>query len=234
MLELKNVNVNYGRVQALRDVSLKVDEGEFVTVIGANGAGKTTTLRTISGLMKPTTGSIEFEGRRIDGNKTHIILGMGISQIPEGRELFSKMTVTENLELGMLSVRRELDFRKRVKEVFEIFPILEERQNQEADTLSGGEAQMLAIARGLMCNPKLLLLDEPSMGLAPLVVEALAKKIKGLHEQGMSIVLVEQNAYIALELASRVYVLEVGRVAMEGSTNEVINSEELKRAYLGI
>lgn len=234
MLEVKNINVNYGKVQALRNVSLKVDEREFVTIIGANGAGKTTTLRTISGLLKAVSGSIEFEGRPIENLKSDAIVGMGISQIPEGRELFPKMTVLENLEMGMLLVKQKQSLSKKLKEMFEIFPVLGERQKQEAGTLSGGEAQMLAIARGLMSDPKLLLLDEPSMGLAPLLVDALAEKIKNLHQQGRSVLLVEQNAHLAFELASRAYVLEVGQVVLGGSTEELMKDERVTKAYLGM
>jgi len=234
MLKVRNLNVNYGRVQALRDITLRIDKGELVTIIGANGAGKTTTLRTISGLLKPASGSIEFEGIRIDGLKPHVILGMGISQIPEGREIFTQMTVIENLEMGMLMAKEKENFSHKLKEVFEIFPVLGERQKQKAGTLSGGEAQMLAIARGLMSDPKLILLDEPSMGLAPVLVDSLAEKIKGLHQEGISILLVEQNAYLALELASRAYVLEVGSFTSEGPTEELKQSEAVVKAYLGI
>lgn len=234
MLKVRNLNVNYGRVQALRDITLRIDKGELVTIIGANGAGKTTTLRTVSGLLKPTSGSIEFEGIRIDGLKPHVILGMGISQIPEGREIFTQMTVIENLEMGMLMAKEKQSFGYKLKEVFDIFPVLGERQRQKAGTLSGGEAQMLAIARGLMSDPKLILLDEPSMGLAPVLVDSLAEKIKGLHQEGISILLVEQNAYLALELASRAYVLEVGSFTSEGTTEELKQSEEVVKAYLGI
>jgi branched-chain amino acid transport system ATP-binding protein len=232
LLQVDGIHVGYGRVEALSGVTVRVDDGQLVTLIGTNGAGKSTTLRAVSGLLRPTRGSITFEGRRIDHLPPYKILALGIAQVPEGRQLFPGMTVRENLELGAL--RRREGFRDRLDEVSELFPILLERQNQMAGTLSGGEQQMLAIGRGLMSNPRLLLLDEPSLGLSPVLVERLVDTIQVLRERGLTILLVEQNAHLGLELADYGYVLETGRVIMGGPASKLAASEEVRRAYLGI
>lgn len=231
-MQVDGIHVGYGRVEALSGVTVRVDDGQLVTLIGTNGAGKSTTLRAVSGLLRPTRGSITFEGRRIDHLPPYKILALGIAQVPEGRQLFPGMTVRENLELGAL--RRREGFRDRLDEVSELFPILLERQNQMAGTLSGGEQQMLAIGRGLMSNPRLLLLDEPSLGLSPVLVERVVDTIQALRRRGLTILLVEQNAHLGLELADYGYVLETGKVIMGGPASKLAASEEVRRAYLGI
>lgn len=234
MLKVNNLHIQYGNVRALKDISLAVHSGEMVTLIGANGAGKSTTLRAISGLIRPSKGTIEFQEKRINGLPPYSILELGIVHIPERRELFPEMTVMENLELGAYRAKDERPLRDKFKYVFELFPVLEERKGQPAKTLSGGEQQMLAIGRGLMVNPKILLLDEPSLGLAPLLVEKLMEIVKNFHHKGMTILLVEQNAYLALTLADRAYVLETGRITLEGPSKDLLNNESVKRAYLGM
>ncbi len=234
MLEINSLNVAYGRVQVLFDVSISVPEGELVTVIGANGAGKTTLLLTVSGVLKPQSGEISFEGKRIDSLRPHEIVGMGLGHVPQGKELFPAMTVLENLEMGAHMVNEEDEYRQRLERAFEFFPRLSERARQRAGTLSGGEQQMLAIARALMAEPRLLLLDEPSAGLAPIIVDHLAEIILDLNRQGLTVLLVEQNAFLALEIARRAYVMESGLVVESGETQDVLESDLVRRAYLGI
>lgn len=233
MLKIDDINVYYGAIHALKGISLEVAQGEIVTLIGANGAGKSTTLRTISGLLKPRTGSITFEGQTISGRKAHEIVRLGISQVPEGRRIFTEMTVMENLDLGAF-IRKDKDgIQQDIKHVFELFPRLEERQNQVAGTLSGGEQQMLAMGRALMSRPKLLLLDEPSMGLAPLLIKEIFAIIENINQSGTTVLLVEQNANMALSIASRAYVLETGRITLKGDAKKLAASDEVKKAYLG-
>jgi len=234
VLEISSLDVSYGRVQVLFDVSITVPEGELVTVIGANGAGKTTLLLTVSGVLKPQSGSIRFEGREIDNLPPHEIVGLGVGHVPQGKELFPAMTVLENLEMGAHMVRRQDELEERLERAFESFPRLSERARQRAGTLSGGEQQMLAIARALMAMPRLLLLDEPSAGLAPIIVDHLAEIILGMNRSGLTVLLVEQNAFLALELARKAYVMESGRVVESGDTEVVMESDLVRRAYLGI
>lgn len=233
MLNLKDVRVHYGKVEAIKGISMEVGPREIVALIGPNGAGKTTTLRAISGLKAPTAGEIWFEGKRIDRLPTHKIVGLRISHIPEGRRLFPHMTVQENLKIGAYLRPGGDQVGKDLDEMFRRFPILKERRSQKAGTLSGGEQQMLTIARALMARPKLLLLDEPSLGLAPLVVAAIGEIIKKINTDGVGIVLVEQNARLALKLASRAYVLETGTIALEGASQALSADEHVKKAYLG-
>jgi len=234
MLEVKNLVVFYGKNCALSDASLKVDGKSIVSLIGGNGAGKTTTLRAISGLVKSSSGAIEFEGKDIRTLPSREIVRLGIAHVPEGRRLFREMTVLENLLTGAQFPRSKRNFQRNLTRVFELFPLLEETQEQLAGTLSGGEGQMLAIARGLMSDPKLLLLDEPSFGLAPLVVKSLGETMVILNNrEGTTILLAEQNTYLALEVASRVFLLEVGRVILQGMASELRSEEMVVRAYLG-
>lgn len=233
MLKIDNIDVYYGAIHALKGISLEVNQGEIVTLIGANGAGKSTTLRTISGLLKPKNGSITFMGQNIAGVRAHEIVKKGISQVPEGRRVFAEMTVMENLDLGAF-VRKDKDgIQQDLKKVFELFPRLEERKNQLAGTLSGGEQQMLAMGRALMSRPKLLLLDEPSMGLAPLLIKEIFNIIVDINKSGTTVLLVEQNANMALSIANRAYVLETGRITLSGSAQELAASEDVRKAYLG-
>ncbi len=234
MLRLEDVYTYYGQIAALKGVSLHVDAGEIVALIGANGAGKTTTLRTISGLQRPRRGTIIFDGQRIDGLPPHEIAARGLVHAPEGRRLFHRMTVLENLELGAYTRRDHASFRADVERIYQLFPRLAERAQQRAGTLSGGEQQMLAIARALMARPRLLLLDEPSMGLAPLVVETIFETLLEINRQGVTILLVEQNAHMALAIAHRGYVLETGRVILADSAERLRADEGVRRAYLGI
>lgn len=233
MLKIDNIDVYYGAIHALKGISLEVKEGEIVTLIGANGAGKSTTLRTISGLLKPKTGSITFLGQDIAGVRAHEIVKKGISQVPEGRRVFAEMTVMENLDLGAFVRKDKAGIQQDLKHVFELFPRLEERKNQSAGTLSGGEQQMLAMGRALMSAPKLMMLDEPSMGLAPILVEQVFEIIRSLHKAGTTILLVEQNAQMALSIADRAYVLENGKVSLSGTGKELAQSEKVQKAYLG-
>ncbi len=234
MLEVSNINTFYGKIQALWGVSLNIDEAEIVALIGANGAGKTTLLKTISGMLRPTSGSIEFLGRRIDGLQSHAIVELGMSHIPEGRKLFPDMSVHENLELGAYSKRVWKYKQETLDEVYELFPILKARQGQLARTLSGGEQQMLAMGRGLMSRPKMCVIDEPSSGLAPLVVDELFGIITGLRDKGISILLIEQNVQQTLEIADRAYVLENGSIILEGNSRQLLEEELIKKAYLGL
>ena len=233
MLEVKDINVYYGAIHAIKGISLSVEEGEIVTLIGANGAGKSTTLRTISGLLKPKTGEIKFLGNNIAGMPAHKIVREGISQVPEGRRIFAEMTVLENLELGAFTRNDTDEIQNDFKMVFKRFPRLEERQLQPAGTLSGGEQQMLAMGRALMSRPKLLLLDEPSMGLAPLLIKEIFSIITDINKTGTTVLLVEQNANMALSVANRAYVLETGRITISGDAKELAASEEIRKAYLG-
>lgn len=234
MLEVKNIDTFYGKVQALWDVSLRIDEAEVVALIGANGAGKTTLLNTISGVLRPASGSIEFLGQRIDGIAPHSIVELGISHIPEGRRIFPDMSVRENLEMGAY-VRAAWKRKERtLRKVYQIFPTLEERQGQLASTLSGGERQMLAIARGLMSEPRLCLFDEPSYGLAPMLVTEIFRIIQDLREQGITILLIEQSVRQSLEIADRAYVLENGQIVLEGDGKSLLKEELIKKAYLGL
>lgn len=233
MLKIDNIDVYYGAIHALKGISLEAKEGEIVTLIGANGAGKSTTLRTISGLLKPKTGSITFLGQDIAGVRAHEIVKKGISQVPEGRRVFAEMTVMENLDLGAFVRKDKAGIQQDLKHVFELFPRLEERKNQSAGTLSGGEQQMLAMGRALMSRPKLLLLDEPSMGLAPLLIKEIFNIIVDINKSGTTVLLVEQNANMALSIAHRAYVLETGRITLSGSAKELAASEDVRKAYLG-
>jgi branched-chain amino acid transport system ATP-binding protein len=233
VLELKKVSTYYGHVQALKEVSFVVKLGEIVTIIGSNGAGKSTTLRTISGLLAPKCGEIYWEGKRIDGLAAYKIVERGISHIPEGRQLFSSMTVLENLQLGAYKALKRSQLDNSIEEVTEFFPWIKERLNQPAGTLSGGEQQMLAIARALMASPKLLLLDEPSMGLAPKIIQDIFIIIKELNKKGLTILLIEQDAQIALSVADRGYVMQTGSIVLEGTGAELLANEDVKSIYLG-
>ncbi|MFA6849127.1 MAG: ABC transporter ATP-binding protein [Selenomonadaceae bacterium] len=233
MLKIEDINVYYGAIHAIKGVSLEVNEGEIVTLIGANGAGKSTTLRTISGLLKPKTGTISFAGKKIGGMAAQNIVKAGISQVPEGRRIFANMTVLENLDLGAFIRKDKAGIQEDLGQVFERFPRLEERKSQEAGTLSGGEQQMLAMGRALMSRPRLLLLDEPSMGLAPLLIKEIFSIIKDINKTGTTVLLVEQNANMALSIANRAYVLETGRITLSGEAKELAASADVRKAYLG-
>lgn len=233
LLEIKDLRVSYGKAEALKGVSLNVEEGELVSVVGANGAGKTTILRTISGLKKPTSGEIWFKGKRIDGMPPHDVVKIGIAQIPAGRMIFPSMTVLDNLKIGAFLRKDRNKIAQDLEMIYKHFPILKERHAQLGGELSGGEQQMLAIARCLMTSPKLLLMDEPSMGLSPLLVTEVGDIIRDVNQEGISTVLVEQNARMALKLAQRAYVLELGVVTLEGDAEELANDERVKKAYLG-
>ena len=233
MLDIKDINVYCGAIHAIKGISLYVNEGEIVTLIGANGAGKSTTLRTISGLLKPKTGEIKFLDKDIAGMPAHKIVAEGISQVPEGRRIFAEMTVMENLELGAFIRDDTKTIAQDLKMVFRRFPRLEERKLQLAGTLSGGEQQMLAMGRALMSRPKLLLLDEPSMGLAPLLIREIFNIIVDINKTGTTVLLVEQNANMALSIANRAYVLETGRITLSGDAKELAASEDIRKAYLG-
>jgi branched-chain amino acid transport system ATP-binding protein len=233
MLRLNEIQTFYGKVQVLKEISLEVKDGEIVTLIGANGAGKTTTLRAISGLVRPASGGIEFLGQRIDRLPPEIIVKMGVSHVPERAGVFPYMTVLENLELGACTRRDKEEIKKDLKVVYGLFPILEQRKKQLTGTLSGGERQMVAMGRGLMAKPKLYLLDEPSLGLSPLLVKRIAKIIVEINKEGKTVLLVEQNARIALGIANRGYVLETGRIVVQGEASELMNNEHVKKAYLG-
>ena len=234
MLEVNHIRVCYDQVPAIHDVSFRIEEGEIVSIIGANGAGKSTLLKTISGLLHPDPGQIEFLGGRIDQLSAHRIVELGISHVPEGRRIFQYMTVQRNLRLGAYTQKAEEIREETLKQVFEIFPILRERLDQKAGTLSGGEQQMLAIARGLMSRPKLLMLDEPSLGLMPTLVTQVFDTIKRINAEGTTILLVEQNVREALELAHRAYVLQTGNMVLEGTGEELLESDLVRKAYLGI
>ena len=234
LLSVENLNAYYGAIHALQGISFHVDEGEIVTLIGANGAGKSTTLRTISGLLHPRTGAIRFKGEDITTTPAERIVELGISQVPEGRKIFAPLTVRENLMMGAYTRKDQQAIQKSLERVFASFPRLKERINQLGGTLSGGEQQMLATARGLMSGPTLLLMDEPSMGLSPILVEEIFKIIREINQQGTSILLVEQNALMALSVSSRAYVLETGRIVLSGSAREIAENPQVKEAYLGV
>ena len=234
MLEVSNLDTFYGKVQALWGVSLRIDEAEIVALVGANGAGKTTLLNTISGLLRPASGSVEFLGKRIDGLAPHTIVELGISHIPEGRKLFADMSVRENLEMGAYTSGAWKNKAETREQVYQIFPALKEREKQLARTLSGGEQQMLAMGRGLMAKPKLCMFDEPSFGLAPMLLLEVFQVIEALREQGITILLIEQNVRRTLEISDRAYVLENGRVVLEGESKELLQEELVKKAYLGL
>jgi branched-chain amino acid transport system ATP-binding protein len=234
MLEVNQINTFYGNIHALRGISLKVDEGEIVTLIGANGAGKTTTLRAISGLIKPRTGNIVLEGEDLANFKAHEIVYKGVAMVPEGRGIFSRLTVAENLDMGAFSRKDTAGITADLDKVFELFPRLKERRTQVAGTLSGGEQQMLATGRALMANPRLLLMDEPSMGLAPVLVESVFETIKRINEEGTTILLVEQNATMAFTVATRGYVLQTGEIVLQDSSENLRKNEMVQKAYLGI
>ena len=233
MLEVKNLSVSYGAIEAVKDISFTVNAGEIVSLIGANGADKTTTLHTITGLVPAKSGSVMYNG--VDLLKTHNnkIVTLGMAHIPEGRHVFTRMSVEENLEMGAFSLKDQSDLKKDLDMVYGLFPRLKERRNQKAGTLSGGEQQMLAMGRALMSHPKTILMDEPSMGLSPKLVKEIFSIIRKLHEQGITILLVEQNAKMALSIADRAYVLETGRITMEGDAKELLNNEQVRKAYLG-
>jgi branched-chain amino acid transport system ATP-binding protein len=233
MLALQDVRVFYGAIQAVKGISLEVRERELVTIVGANGAGKTTTLRTISGIYRPTTGSITFEGRNLAALPSHEIVALGISQAPEGRQIFGSLSVRDNLLLGATRRANRAGIGEELDYLVSLFPVLGERMNQSGGTLSGGEQQMLAIARALMAKPRLLLLDEPSLGLAPMLVNRIFAVISRLKETGVTILLVEQNARKALEIADRAYVMETGRVILGGNARELAANPEIEKAYLG-
>jgi branched-chain amino acid transport system ATP-binding protein len=232
LLDVKDIHVFYGNIEAVKGMSFHVDRGEIVCLIGANGAGKTTTLRTVSGLLRPAEGAIFYDDQRIDLLPAHEIVGLGVAQSPEGRRIFPRMSVRENLDMGAF-LRKDTEQRQDLERILELFPILKERARQAAGTLSGGEQQMLAIGRALMTKPKLLLLDEPSMGLAPIVVERIFQTIREISEQGVTILLVEQNAAQALGLANRGYVIETGRIVLEDEARALLANERVRKAYLG-
>lgn len=234
MLKVNNITTRYGTIEILRYLSLHVNEGEIVTLLGANGAGKTTTLRTIIGLVRPTEGNIYLEDKRVDKKKTNEIIEMGISMVMEGRGIFPDLNVLENLRMGALYEKSEEEIEKRLNKVYNLFPILNERKNQLAGTFSGGEQGMLAIGRGMMSEPKIMLLDEPSLGLAPKLVDEVFEAIERINSEGTTILLVEQNAVKALKIASRGYVLQKGQIVIEGPTEELKESEIIKKAYLTI
>ena len=233
MLSLKDISVHYGKAEVIQDVTMEVAEGSITGLIGANGAGKSTILRAISGLRPVSSGEIWFQNNRIDGMSTHQIVRLGVIQIPERRRLFPYMSVLENIKIGAYLRKDKANIKEELDKIWQRFPALEERRNQRAETLSGGEQQMLAICRALMANPKLLLMDEPSLGLAPIVVESLANVIKDINREGISVLLVEQNARLAFSLTEQVYVLEVGKVVLEGKTKELVDHELVRKAFLG-
>ena len=234
LLQIENLVTQYGAIVALHGISFEVEEGQIVALIGANGAGKSTTLMTISGVLTPTTGKVIFNGQEIQGMPLHKIANLGIVQVPEGRRIFTRMTVEENLLMGFYTRRHEGSPDEAMRRVFGLFPLLKERLHQVGSTLSGGEQQMLAIGRGLMANPKLLLLDEPSLGLAPILVERVFDTIAKIRDQGTTILLVEQNARLALLMANHGYVLEVGEIALEGAGRQLLHDERVQHAYLGV
>jgi branched-chain amino acid transport system ATP-binding protein len=233
MLQIENLSVHYGVIQALHEISLEINQGEIVTLIGSNGAGKTTTLGALSGLLKPSEGKITFQNRDLLSVTPHLRVPMGLVQVPEGRRIFPTMTVAENLDLGAYTRSDKPEIAKDLEEIYALFPRLKERQNQAAGTMSGGEQQMLAVGRALMSRPQLLLLDEPSLGLAPLLVKEIFAVVKRIRERGVTVLLVEQNAHLALEIADRAYVLETGRIIMSGPARQIAGDPRVKAAYLG-
>lgn len=233
MLEVKDLKVSYGMIQAIKGVSFEVNEGEVITLIGANGAGKTTILHTITGLLKPKSGSVIFEGKELTTTPAHKIVKMGMAHVPEGRRVFSGLTVLENLKMGAYTRKDKSEFESSLEEIYKRFPRLEERKKQLAGTLSGGEQQMLAMGRALMSKPKIILMDEPSMGLSPLFVSEVFDIIQKISAEGTTVLLVEQNAKKALSIADRAYVLETGKIALTGKASDLINDDKIKKAYLG-
>jgi branched-chain amino acid transport system ATP-binding protein len=233
LLDVKDIHVFYGNIEAVKGMTFHVDRGEIVCLIGANGAGKTTTLRTVSGLLRPGEGAIFYEGQRIDLLPAHEIVGLGVAQSPEGRRIFPRMSVRENLDMGAFIRRDPAGQREDMDRIMDLFPILKERARQAAGTLSGGEQQMLAMGRALMARPRLLLLDEPSMGLAPIVVQTIFDTIRDINDQGMTVLLVEQNAAQALSLAHRGYVIETGKIVLEDEASALLENEQVRKAYLG-
>lgn len=233
MLQVKEIDVYYGAIHALKKLSLEVEQGKIVTLIGANGAGKTTTLKTISGILRPESGTVTYKGTDITKVPPEKIVGLGISQVPEGRRVFAPMTVMENLEMGAFLRKDKKEILRDMENVYDRFPRLKERRKQLAGTLSGGEQQMLAIGRALMARPELMLMDEPSMGLAPLLVKEIFEIIKDINSRGTTILLVEQNAHMALSIADKAYVVETGEIVLQGSAEQLMRSEEVKKAYLG-
>ncbi|HKF78735.1 MAG TPA: ABC transporter ATP-binding protein [Candidatus Dormibacteraeota bacterium] len=234
LFEVRDLHVSYGNIEALKGISLEADPGDVVAILGGNGAGKTTTLRTISGLLRPRSGSITFAGRSLPGLPAHVIVGMGLSHVPEGRRIFNVLTVEENLNLGAYLIRsRRAQIRERKSEVYKLFPRLEERRGQLAGTLSGGEQQMLAIGRALMADPRVMMLDEPSLGLSPILARSVLRTVREIANRGTAVLLVEQNARQALAIADRAYVIEVGRIVLEGTAAALAEDERVQRAYLG-
>ena len=234
LFEVRDLRVSYGNIEALKGISLEADPGDVVAILGGNGAGKTTTLRTISGLLRPRGGSITFAGRSLLGLPAHVIVGMGVSHVPEGRRIFNVLTVEENLNLGAYLIRsRRVQIRERKSEVYKLFPRLEERRGQLAGTLSGGEQQMLAIGRALMADPRVMMLDEPSLGLSPILARSVLRTVREIANRGTAVLLVEQNARQALAIADRAYVIEVGRIVLEGTAAALAEDERVQRAYLG-
>ena len=233
MLKIQNLNVFYGVIQAVHDLSLEVQQGEIVTLIGSNGAGKSTTLMTLSGVLQPASGTVEFEGKSLRDVPSHKRVAQGLVQSPEGRRVFGSLTVSENLDMGAYARRDKAQIKTDLAEIFEMFPRLQERKNQQAGTMSGGEQQMLAIGRALMSKPKLLLLDEPSLGIAPILVKEIFQNLKRIRERGVTVLLVEQNAHMALAISDRAYVLETGRIVMSGDAKEIARDPRIKEAYLG-
>lgn len=233
MLEVSNLKVNYGMIQAIKGISFKVEEGEIIALIGANGAGKTTTLHTVSGLLKAREGSILFNGKELTKTQSHKIVEMGMAHVPEGRRIFQQLTVYENLILGAYTRSDKKEIAENLEMIYKRFPRLEERKKQIAGTLSGGEQQMLAMGRALMSNPKIVLMDEPSMGLSPLLVSEIFDIIQSINKSGTTVLLVEQNAKKALSIANRAYVLETGKIVLEGDAKELMNNDQIKKAYLG-
>lgn len=233
MLSVNNLQVHYGMIQAIKDVSFEVNEGEVIALIGANGAGKTTILHTVSGLLQPTKGSVSFEGQDITKIPAHKIVSLGMAHVPEGRRVFAQLTVLENLKLGAYTRKDKNEMEETLQMIYKRFPRLEERKNQIAGTLSGGEQQMLAMGRALMSHPKLILMDEPSMGLSPIFVEEVFKIIRDISAEGVTVLLVEQNAKKALNIADRAYVLETGNIILQGDAKKLMNDESVKKAYLG-
>ena len=233
LLNVENLEVSYGLIKAIKGISFHVEEGEIVALIGSNGAGKTTTMHAVSKLMEPDTGKIEFAGKDVTRYPAHKIVALGMSQVPEGRRIFQQLKVRDNLTMGAFTRRNKSEFARTLEEMYALFPILKEREHQIAGTLSGGEQQMLAVARAMMAHPKLLLLDEPSMGLSPLYVSQIFSMVGKINESGVTVLLVEQNAKQALSIARRAYVLETGNISLEGTGKELLNNERVKRAYLG-
>jgi len=233
LLKIENLHVKYGNIEALHGIDIEVNEGEIISILGANGAGKSTTLLTISGLLRPSEGTVFFQGDSLHKLKAHQIVAAGIAHIPEGRRIFGTLSVQENLNLGAFVSTDQQQIRKNQEWIYELFPILQERRNQLAGTLSGGEQQMLAIGRGLMSNPKILLLDEPSLGLAPILVKTIFQTLKQINQAGLTLVLVEQNARMALKIAHRGYVLEVGNIVLQDSAEALLANQDVQSAYLG-